>query len=146
MCLNVQNILIFFVKTNAFSWASCQTGAVMHVEIAAPRWRGKRPRHSRHMHNPHLYVSGKRPIDSFWPTSKMTNVLRKFDDIWLFINRHTLFWISAICNSTVISFSSCWWGIDRMGAVKYSSWTVWNPPSWTHVIYIKKRSVGNRAF
>ena len=26
------------------------------------RWRGKRSRHSRRMHNPHIYVSGKRPI------------------------------------------------------------------------------------
>ena len=26
------------------------------------RWRGKRSRHSRRMHNPQLYVSGKRPI------------------------------------------------------------------------------------
>ena len=34
----------------------------MHVGIASPRWRGKRSRHSRHMHNPQFYVSGKRPI------------------------------------------------------------------------------------
>ena len=27
------------------------------------RWRGKRSRHSRHMHNPQFYVSGKRPIE-----------------------------------------------------------------------------------
>ena len=26
------------------------------------RWRGKRSRHSRRMHNPHFYVSGERPI------------------------------------------------------------------------------------
>ena len=36
--------------------------AVMHVGIANPRWRGKRPRHSRRMHNPQFYVSGKRPM------------------------------------------------------------------------------------
>ena len=37
--------------------------AVMHVGIAIPRWRRKRSRHSRRMHNPQFYVSGKRPID-----------------------------------------------------------------------------------
>ena len=26
------------------------------------RWRGKRSRHSRHMHNPQFYVCGKRPM------------------------------------------------------------------------------------
>ena len=36
--------------------------AVMHVGIANPRWRGKRSRHSRRMHNPQFYVSGKRPM------------------------------------------------------------------------------------
>ena len=28
------------------------------------RWRGKRSRHSRRMHNPQFYVSGKRPIEN----------------------------------------------------------------------------------
>ena len=37
--------------------------AVMHVGIANTRWRGKRSRHSRRMHNPQFYVSGKRPMD-----------------------------------------------------------------------------------
>ena len=36
--------------------------AVMHAGIANPRWRGKRSRHSRRMHNPQSYVSNKRPI------------------------------------------------------------------------------------
>ena len=36
--------------------------AVMHVEIAYPRWRGKRSRHSRRMLKPQFYVSGKRPM------------------------------------------------------------------------------------
>ena len=36
--------------------------AVMHVEIANPRWRGKRSPHSRHMHNPQFYVSGEKPM------------------------------------------------------------------------------------
>ena len=34
----------------------------MHVVIANPRWRGKRSRHSRRMHNLQVYVSGKRPM------------------------------------------------------------------------------------
>ena len=34
----------------------------MHVGIVNPRWRGKRSRHSQRMHNPQLYVSGKRPM------------------------------------------------------------------------------------
>ena len=33
----------------------------MHVVITNPLWRGKRFQHSRHMRNPHCYVSGKRP-------------------------------------------------------------------------------------
>ena len=36
--------------------------AVMHVGIAKPRWRWKRPRHSRCMRNWQFYVSGKRPM------------------------------------------------------------------------------------
>ena len=36
--------------------------AVMHVGIANPRWRGKSTQHSRRMHNPQFYVSGKRSI------------------------------------------------------------------------------------
>ena len=35
--------------------------AVMHVGNANTQWRGKRSRHSRCMHNPQFYVSGKRP-------------------------------------------------------------------------------------
>ena len=41
--------------------------AVMHVGIDYPRWRGKRPWYSRCMHNPQVYVCGKRPIgDATW--------------------------------------------------------------------------------
>ena len=29
------------------------------------RWRGKHSRHSRHIHNPRFYVSGKRPISNY---------------------------------------------------------------------------------
>ena len=36
--------------------------AVMHVGISNLWWWGKRSRHSRHMRNPQIYVSGKRPI------------------------------------------------------------------------------------
>ena len=43
--------------------------AVMHVGIANPRWRGKRSRHSRRMHNPQRYVSGKKPIVLYMPLS-----------------------------------------------------------------------------
>ena len=38
--------------------------AVMHVGIANPRWQRKRSRHSRRMHNPQFYVSGKRPMET----------------------------------------------------------------------------------
>ena len=38
--------------------------AVMHVGITNPRWRGKRSRHFRRMHNPQFIVSGKRPIET----------------------------------------------------------------------------------
>ena len=36
---------------------------VMHVGIANQRWRGKRSRHSRRMHNPQFCESGKGPMD-----------------------------------------------------------------------------------
>ena len=36
--------------------------ALMHVGIANTRWRGERSRRSRRMHDPQLYVSGKRPV------------------------------------------------------------------------------------
>ena len=36
--------------------------AVMHIEIASPRSRGKRSRHSRCMRNTQFYISGKRPM------------------------------------------------------------------------------------
>ena len=46
---------------------------VMHVPWCMPgsltsgflwsQWRGKRSWHSRHMHNPQFYISGKRPIE-----------------------------------------------------------------------------------
>ena len=39
--------------------------AVMHVGIANPRYRENSSRHSRCMHNPQVYVSGKRPIVLF---------------------------------------------------------------------------------
>ena len=37
-------------------------GAMMHVEIAYPRWSVKRSRHSRSMRNLQFYVSGKRAM------------------------------------------------------------------------------------
>ena len=39
------------------------------------RWRGKRYRHSRRMHNPQFYVSGKRPIG--WNACVITMSLRQ---------------------------------------------------------------------
>ena len=36
--------------------------AMMHVGIANPQWRVKHSRHSRRMHIPQKYVSGKRPM------------------------------------------------------------------------------------
>ena len=36
--------------------------AVMHVGTANPWWRGKRSRHSQHMRNQQICVSGKRPM------------------------------------------------------------------------------------
>ena len=38
------------------------------------RWRGKRSRHSRHMRNPHFYVSSKRP---------MTHVVKSLSDPYM---------------------------------------------------------------
>ena len=42
--------------------ACIEARAVMHVGIANPRLRGKRPRHSRRMRHSQLCVSGKRPM------------------------------------------------------------------------------------
>ena len=36
----------------------------MHHGTCVTRWRGKRSRHSRRMHNPQFYVFVKKPIDS----------------------------------------------------------------------------------
>ena len=36
--------------------------AVMHIGIDNPWWQGKHSRHSRRMHKPQIYVSGKRPM------------------------------------------------------------------------------------
>ena len=41
---------------------------VMHVGIANPRWQGK---HSRCIHNPQFYVSGKRPVVQVFSTMPM---------------------------------------------------------------------------
>ena len=41
---------------------TCRARVVMHVGIANSRWWGKRSRHSRCIHNPRFYVSGKRPM------------------------------------------------------------------------------------
>ena len=40
----------------------------MTVGITNPRWRGKRSRHSRGMHNSQFYVSAKRPIVDPYPS------------------------------------------------------------------------------
>ena len=48
--------------------------AVMHVGIANPQWRGKRSRHSRRMHNPQFYVSGKMEYTPYsWPEPPVTH-------------------------------------------------------------------------
>ena len=50
---------------------SGHTRAVTHAGIANPRWRGKRSRHSRRMHNHQFYVSGKRPIEVLHEFSRL---------------------------------------------------------------------------
>ena len=61
----------------------------MHIGIANPRWRGKRSRHSRRMHNSHFYVTGKRPMD-----------IRKCVNFWyqksIFWYQKILFWYQII--------------------------------------------------
>ena len=53
---------------------------MMHAGIANPRWRGKRSRHSRRMHNPQFYVSGKRPMSRrlHCPACRTTLVATRF--------------------------------------------------------------------
>ena len=50
--------------------------AVIHVGIDNPRWRGKRSRHSRRMHNAPIYVSGKRPMQNrnYRPSHNITRL------------------------------------------------------------------------
>ena len=54
------------------------------------RWRGKRSRHFRCMHNPHFYVSGKRPmtVALLRPPSLIINLLpSKYNN---FLTRHLM--------------------------------------------------------
>ena len=57
------------------------TSSARHVEIANPRWRGKRSRHSRRMRNPQFYVSVKRPIARKVGSWTSTSSLRHFKRI-----------------------------------------------------------------
>ena len=55
----------FFPPPTSKEFASLRSRhASRHVNVgmANPRWRGKRSRHSRRIHNPQFTVFGKRPI------------------------------------------------------------------------------------
>ena len=52
------------------------------IGIINPRWQGKRSRHSRRMHNPQFYVSGKRPMvgkTGSWQARLLLNALALFE-------------------------------------------------------------------
>ena len=49
----------------------CMTGS-QSSSFLWSRWRGKRSRHSRRMHNPQIYVSGNRPMQLTLPGHQQT--------------------------------------------------------------------------
>ena len=61
-------------------------GCILHVGIASPRWQGKRSWHSRRMHNPQFYVSGKRPMA--WCCQAQVITWTGVDKIFDAIRRH----------------------------------------------------------
>ena len=102
---------------------------VMHVPWCMPgaltsgflwcRWKGKRSRHSRRMHNPQFYVSGKRPMDTVafiqfkvfpspvnaWGhvcrelTARTTKRLRPEETPWCPVITHPYYWFILDPNS-----------------------------------------------
>ena len=75
----------------------------MYVGIANPRWRGKRPRHSRCMHNPQFFVPGKL-ASHVWPSGKVIGGFRR--EGWAM---RRLDFLNLILNSLVIKQSRCSW-------------------------------------
>ena len=81
----------------------------MHVGIAKPRWRGKRSRYSRHMHNPQYHVSSKRSImditkictwhPTWRPTSARPSVTITVTTIHITVY-HSFTWIIYIKHET----------------------------------------------
>ena len=47
------------------------------------RWRGKRSRHSRRMHNPQFYVSGKRPMGKYLQSTCIRVTCLHSDGTWV---------------------------------------------------------------
>ena len=56
---------------------------VIHVGIANPRWREKRPRHSRCTRNPQFYGSGKRPIAALILSTAIAFWSGRFHMVWI---------------------------------------------------------------
>ena len=83
--------------------------AVLHVGIANPRWRGKRSRHSRHMCNPQVYVSGKRPM-------VISNLL-----VYLYACFYKLR-VTSNCYRTPTAFRTVWFNVFRTQTPIY--WTI----------------------
>ena len=75
--------------------------AVMHVGIADPRWQGKRSWHSRHMGNPQMYVSGKRPI-----TENIYLLPLFYHQAWCFLQYHMFSFVNKVYFQCIAPLSS----------------------------------------
>ena len=104
----------------------------MHVGIANSLWRGKRSRHSRRMHNPQFYVSGKRPMSAtcadhglLHSSSLEEAVLSESNRTWLGIDcwHHWCYWpaynlVGDTCSTCRESYSALCdnvtsWNVNR---------------------------------
>ena len=92
------------------------------------QWRGKCSRHSRHMRNPHFYVSGKRPMALVVPVKQISLLKIPFEarNNWWYNEHNTnVFYVGCpsvwkgkmtLCLDHITTISNC-----RILVQKYSS-------------------------
>ena len=87
--------------------------SVMHVGIANPLWRGKRPRHYRRTCIPQLCVSGKRPMIT-GQHSTLTSYHRRSSiwTCWLLLNNWLVFKLSLFVGEINISLGALYQYVD----------------------------------
>ena len=127
VCACAGNAGNVFPATGELAIPACTTArearAVMHVEIANPRWQGKRYRHSRCMGNPQFCVSGKRP---------MTELFHMLSCLFLWNKKFTILTILSVISTLTLSASD---GLLYLSAEshqcigsmsRYLSWHIWS--------------------